>query len=144
MRLPTYPFGKEFTHIPEHVRQGLGTLKRKCAVYADFWIEEVGDFRHVRIDFTAEERHEYLRRSWAYELFIRADCPTWAADTPRIDQDIAIDADTYTSYLRDGTIIPSPYHCFAAFLGNDLEFLTCCGGGRKTVIQLKGRKAKLF
>ena len=71
MRLPTYAFGKEFTHIPEHVRQDLDTLKRECAVYADFWIEVVGDFRHVRIDFTAEERHEYLRRSWAYELFIR-------------------------------------------------------------------------
>ena len=144
MRLPTLAYGKEFTHIPEHVRQDLETLDRECAVYADHWIEEVGDFRHIRIDFTAEERNEYFRRSWAYELFIRADSPTWAAETPGIDQDIANDADTYTMVLRDGTTILSPYHCFAAFLGSHLEMLTCSNSGREVVIQLHGREAKLF
>ena len=144
MRLPTLAYGKEFTHIPEEVRQDLDTLKRECAVYTDHWIEEVGDFRHIRIDFTAEERDEYFRRSWAYELFIRADYPTWAAETPGIDQDIANDADTYTMVLRDGTTIQSPYHCFAAFLGSHLEMLTCSNSGREVVIQLDGREAKLF
>ena len=85
-RLPTYAFGKEFTHIPEHVRQDLQTLERECAIYTDHWIEEVGDFRHVKIDFTPEERDEFSRRSWAYELFLRAGYPTWAADTPCIDE----------------------------------------------------------
>ena len=144
MRLPTYAFGKRFTHIPEHVRQDLETLERECAIYTDHWIEEVGDFRHIRIDFTAEERDEFFRRSWAYELFIRADYPTWAAETPGIDQDIANDADTYTMVLRDGTIIPPPYHCFAAFLGSNLEELTCSNSDREVVIQLQGREAKLF
>ena len=144
MRLPTYAFGKEFTHIPEHVRQDLETLERECAVYTDHWIEEVGDFRHIRIDFTAEERDEFFRRSWAYELFIRADHPTWVAETPGIDQDIANDADTYTMVLRDGTIIPPPYHSFAAFLGGHLERLICSNSDRVVVIQLLGREAKLF
>ena len=144
MGLPTYALGKRFTHIPEHVLRDLQTLERECAVYTDHWIEEVGDFRHLRIDFTPEERDEFFRRSWAYELFVRAGCPTWAAETPEIDQDIAIDADTYTLVLRDGTIIPPPYHCFAAFLGSHLEMLTCSNSGREVVIQLAGRESKLF
>ena len=145
MRVPTDAAGKEFTHIPEHVRQDLETLERECAIYADLWIEEIGDFRHVRIDFTPEERDEFCRRSWAYELFLRADSPTWAAETPGIDADIAKDADTYSSALKDGGRIPPPYHCFAAFLGRDLEALCCTRTDREIVIDLiTGREAALF
>ena len=72
-RHATAAFGRTFTHIPEHVRQDLETLERECVVYTDHWIEEVGDFRRVRIDFTPEERDEFARRSWAYELFLRAE-----------------------------------------------------------------------
>ena len=134
----------EFTHIPDHVRDDLDSLSRECAVYTNHWIEEVGDFRHIRIDFTPEERDEFFRRSWAYELFIRAGYPTWAAETPGIDEDIAHDADTYSAVLRDGTEILPPYHCFAAFLGRHLEKLVCSNSGREVVIQLDGREAKLF
>ena len=143
-RLPTYAFGKEFTHIPEHVRQDLQTLERECAIYTDHWIEEVGDFRHVKIDFTPEERDEFSRRSWAYELFLRAGYPTWAADTPGIDEDIAKDADTYTMHDVDGSEIQPPNHCFAAFLGEHLEVLSCLRTDRQTVIDLAGREALLF
>ena len=134
-RHPTVAFGRTFTHIPEHVRQDLGTLERECVVYTDHWIEQIGDFRHVRIDFTPEERDEFARRSWAYELFLRAE-PTWAADVPGIDEDIARDADTYSGVLTDGTEIKPPYHCFAAFLGRHLEALVCSRNERETVIQL--------
>ena len=144
MRIPTYAFGKEFTHIPEDVRQDLETLKRECAIYTDFWIDEVSDFRHVRIDFTPDERDEFFRRSWAFELFLRADYPTWAAETPGIDNDVAKDADTYSSHHRDGTVIPPPYHCFASFLGTGLESLVCTVSNRVTVIDLKGREAAFF
>ena len=95
MRAPTYAYDKKFTHIPEHVRQDLETLDRVCAVYTDFGIDEIGAFRHVRIDFTPEEREDFFRRSWVYELFLRADRPTWAAETPGIDAQVAHDADTY-------------------------------------------------
>jgi|SRR5438045_372934 len=71
-RLPTIAFGREFTHIPEHVRQNLDTLDRESAIYSDHWIEEIGDFRHLRIRFTDDERAEFARRFWAFELFIRA------------------------------------------------------------------------
>ena len=97
-RLPTVAFGREFTHIPEHVRQNLDTLVRESAIYSDQWIEEIGDFRHVRIRFTDDERAEFARRSWAFELFIRAGHPKWARTTPGIEPDIAADADSYSPH----------------------------------------------
>jgi len=125
------------------VRQDLSTLERECAVYADHWTEEVGDFRHVRIDFTPEERSEFARRSWAYELFLRAE-PTWAAEVSEIDEDIARDADSYSVKTTDGREFKPPYHCFAAFLGRHLEALVCFRTERRTIIQLEGREAALF
>ena len=142
-RDPTVAFGRTYTHIPDHVRQDLKTLERECVVYADHWIEEVGNFRHVRIDFTPDERNEFARRTWAYELFLRAE-PTWAAEASEIDGDIARDADTYSLTLKDGSEIKPPYHCFAAFLGRHLEALICSRTERQTVIQLEGREAALF
>ena len=142
MRMPKC--NNEFTHIPDHVRQNLETLTRECVVYTDFWIDEIGDFRHVRIDFTADEREDFFRRSWAYELFLRADSPTWASETPGIDAQVAKDADTYSVHLVDGTEIPPPYHCFAAFLGKHLEQLTCTKTDRVTIIDKTGRELILF
>ena len=143
VRDPTVAFGRTFTHIPDHVRQDLETLERECVVYADHWIDEIGDFRHVRIDFTAEERDEFARRSWAYELFLRVE-PTWAAEVAGIDEDVVEDADTYSMMLKDGREIGPPYHCFAAFLGRHLEALVYSRNERETVIQLEGREAALF
>ena len=142
-RWPTVAFGRRFTHIPEHVRQDLETLERECAIYADHWIDEVGDFRHVRIDFTPEECREFARRSWAYELFVRADVK-WAAEVAGIDEDIAQVADTYSSVTVDGRTFKPPYHCFAAFLGRHLEALSCSRSERETIIHLEGKEAALF
>ncbi len=142
-RLPTVALGRRFELIPEHVRQDLETLERECAVYADFWIDELGDFRHVRIDFTPKERSEFVRRSWAYELFLGADV-TWASEVPGIDKDVAEDADTYSAVLRDGREINPPYHCSAAFLGPHLEALLCSRSERETIISLEGKEAALF
>jgi hypothetical protein len=144
-RLPTVAFGREFTHIPEHIRQDLDTLDQESAIYTDQWIEEIGDFRHVRIRLTDNESAEFARRSWAFELFLRAGCPKWARYTPDIEPDIAADADSYSPHFRDGTVIPPPYHCFAAFLGDHLEALTCgMLKERVEVIELKGKEALLF
>jgi hypothetical protein len=101
-RLPTEAFGYVFTHIPEHVRDDLESLEREGAIYGDQWIEELSNFRHVRIGFTEEECKEFVRRSWAFELWIRAGMPQWARDTPGIDQDIASEADSYVIHTRDG------------------------------------------
>ncbi len=139
----TAPSGRSFTHIPDHVRQDLDTLERECAIYTDHWIDELGDFRHVRIDFTPEERTDFARRSWAYELFLRADV-TWASEVPGIDDDIAQDADTYSGLLTDGREVLPPYHCFAAFLGPHLEALSCTRTERETIISLEGKEAALF
>jgi len=144
-RLPTEAFGYVFTHIPEHVRDDLGTLEREGAVYSDQWVEELGDFRHVRIGFAEEERKEFARRSWAYELWIRAGMPPWTRDTPGIDQDIASEADSYVMHTRDGAAFGAPYHCFAAFLGKHLEALTCgMLDERRKVIDFVGKEALLY
>ncbi len=142
-RIPTFCFNRTFTHIPEHVRQDLETLERESVIYTDHWIKEIGDFRHVKISLTTEECNEFARRSWAYELFLRAE-PMWAADVPEIDRDIARDADTYVMMHEDGTKIGPPYHCFAAFLGKELEALSCFDTERRTVISLEGRDFFLF
>src|SRR6266852_9036417 len=94
-RLPTHVFGYKFTHIQEFVREDLESLEREGVLYADHWIEELQDFRHVRIQLTPEEAREYARRSWAYELYLRAGSPKRARATPGIDPDVAHDADTY-------------------------------------------------
>jgi hypothetical protein len=131
--LSTEAFGYRFTHAPEHVRDDLGSLEREGAVYSDQWVEELGDFRHVRIQFTEEERIEFARRSWAFELWLRAGMPEWARDTPGIDEDIASEADSYA------------YHCFAAFLGKHLEALTCgMLDTRRKVIEFTGKEALLY
>lgn len=144
-RIPTEAFGYVFTHIPEHVRDDLDSLAREVAIYSDQWIEELGDFRHVRIKFTDAESKEYARRSWAFELWIRADMPHWAKDTPSIDQDIANDADSYVMRTCDGDSFGPPYHCFAAFLGEHLETLTCgMQKERIQVIELAGKEALIY
>lgn len=143
-RLPTIAFGREYTTVPDHVRVDLDSLQREGAIYADQWVEELGDFRHVRIAFTEAERIEYARRSWAYELWLRAGTPRWARDVPGIDLDVAHDADTYVMHTRSGESFGPPYHCFAAFLGNHLESLSCgTANERRKVIELSGKEALL-
>src|SRR4051812_34673404 len=108
-RLPTHAFGYVFTHIPEFVREDVSSLEREGVLYADHWIDEIGDFRHVRLAFIGDEPKEYARRSWAFELWLRAEEPHWVRDVPGIDLDVANDADTYSPVLRDGTVIPPPH-----------------------------------
>ena len=124
-RLPALAFGREFTLIPDHVREDLESLQRESAIYSNHWIEDIGDFRHVRIALTEDERLEFARRSWAFELWIRAGMPHWARDVPGIDADVAKDADSYVMHTIDGQSFGPPYHCFAAFLGEHLEAVTC-------------------
>jgi DpnII restriction endonuclease len=141
-RLPTYAFSYEFTHIPEFARDHVSSSERERVIYEDHWIEELKDFRHTRIAFTDDEAREYARRTWAYELFLRAGHPYWAKDAPNIDPDIAHDADSYAPIFRDGSKVIPPYLCFAAFLGS-LENLHKLPG-RQTVIELQGRESALF
>src|SRR5580704_14060889 len=95
-RSPTHAFGRRFTHIPESIRDDLGSIEREGALYTDHWIEDLDDFRHVRIALTEGEGKDYARRTWAYELYLRAGQPKWARYVPEIDSDIATEADAYS------------------------------------------------
>ncbi|HEX4031867.1 MAG TPA: hypothetical protein VHX20_15985 [Terracidiphilus sp.] len=134
-----------FTHIPEFARADVESLERESVLYSDHWIDELQDFRHVRIALSEDEAREYARRTWAFELYLRAGQPNWAREAPGIDADVAADADAYSPKLKDGSQIPAPYHCFAAFLGSHLEAVS--GGAlpsRQTIIELQGRESTLF
>lgn len=142
--LPTRAFGYVFRHVPEHVRDDLDTLQRESAIYSDQWVEELGDFRHVRIAFSEAECKEFSRRSWAYEQWLEAGMPPWARDTPGIDQDVAREADSYVLHTRNGESIGPPYHCFAAFLGKHLEALTCgMLDERRQIVEFTGKESLL-
>lgn len=140
-RLPTYAFGYEFTHLPEHARDDVFSLEREGVLYSDQWVDELNDFRHVRIALTPDEVQDYARRTWAFELFLRAGCPTWARDVTGIDPDVARDADSHS--LRVNPLYH--WHCFAAFLGPHLESISCGGvPERRTIIELQGKESVLF
>lgn len=145
-RASTHAFGYEFTHVPESLCADVVSLEREGVLYDDHWIDELQDFRHVRIALSENERGDYARRTWAYELYLRAGQPEWARDVPDIDRDIAKEADEYTLVnFVDGTKIGPPCHCFAAFLGYHLEALACGGfPDRETIIELQGRESALF
>jgi len=144
-RLPTHAFGYKFTHIPEHARDGVSSLEREGVLYSDQWVDELNDFRHVRLVFTLEEARDYVRRTWAFELWIRAGYPKWARDVKDIDPDVAHDADNYSPKLKNGTQIKPPYHCYAAFLGPHLEAISMGAvPERRTIIELQGKESILF
>ncbi len=127
-------FGHDFKLIDEEQLQELFSLEREGVVYTDHWIEELEDFRHVRISFTEDEIKEYVRSVWAYELFLRAGAPPLAADVPGIPQDIAHRADSYSISTSDGKKFGPPYHCPAAFYGDHLENLLCFNPGPRRII----------
>jgi hypothetical protein len=145
-RIPTHAFGYTFTHIPEFVRDDLGSLEREGVLYADHWVEELRDFRHVRIALTNDEAKDYARRCWAYELWLRARSPKWAKDVPGIDMDVANEADLYPpNNIASIVKVRRPYHCFAAFLGSHLEKVSCTSlPDRTTIIELQGKESALF
>jgi hypothetical protein len=139
-------FGHEFTCLPSNFISELRILESESAIYTDHWISYLDDFRHVRIALQEEERAEYARSMWAFELFFRAGCPKRAADVPEIPRDIAERADAYVYDLFKDIVPPSgpPHHCAAGFMGPHLEHLLCFDSGpRVVIVEEVGRAAFL-
>jgi hypothetical protein len=135
----TSAFGKNFERLNDEHLEDLFSLEREQAIYADHYIDELKDFRKVRIQFTTEEVKEYVRSLWAYELFLRAGSPRQASSVSGIPRDIARRADRYSGQLIDGRTLGPPWHCPAAFYGRELESLIC-SNRRAEVLQETGRK----
>ena len=136
-------FGKDWTAVDHSVMEELWTLEREGAIYTEHWQEHLSDFRHVRIKFTDDEKEEYVRSLWAYEMFLRAGSPPFAKDVPDIPIDIATRADEYTLVLRDGHTEGPPYHCIAGFIGEHLEGLACTNE-RDEVVEELGKAALIL
>src|SRR5579863_6361753 len=119
---------KIFDHVfhnldEDHIRDLL-TLERERAIYSDQWIDELDDFRHVRIKFNNDEVVEYVRSMKALDLF-QGGKFEWARDVKGIPQDIAARADSYQLMMTSGEVIGPPWHCPAAFMGEHLEAVVC-------------------
>lgn len=133
-------FGHDFQELDEESLRELQSLERERAVYADLWIDEIGDFRHVKIALSDAEAHEYARSMWAWELFLRAGAPARAADVPGIPPDIAARADSYQLETCDGG--SRLQHCPAGFIGPELEELFCSPlSTRRIVLEEMGSEA---
>jgi hypothetical protein len=48
-------FGHNFLNLDEHHVRELTALERERAIYTDHWIDELNDFRHVRIKLSDAE-----------------------------------------------------------------------------------------
>jgi hypothetical protein len=135
-------FERDWIKLDEEAVRDLWSLEREGAIYTDLWQDHLNDFRHVRIKFTPEEIEEYVRSYWAYELFLRAGSPEWARDVPDIPPDIARRADGYVLRTVDGKEFGPPYHCPAAFLGEELEALVCLNV-RTEILEESGKQSLL-
>lgn len=136
-------FDKDWLFIDEELSSELLSLEREGVIYTDRWQEHLCDFRHVRIRFTAKEIEEYVRGLWAYEIFLRAGSPDFAADVLEIPGDIAKRADEYVLQTRDGETIGPPHHCPAAFMTAELEDLVCYSSERVEILTEVGAEALL-
>lgn len=135
-------FNHDWVLIGEHMIQDLLTLEREGAIYADHWQDELNDFRHVQIRFAPEEIAEYVRSNWACELYLRAGSPKSARDVPEIPKDIAERADSYVMHTKYRETFGPPYHCAAAFYGEDLERLIFLNE-RSEVVSETGKQSLL-
>ena len=134
-------FGYEFAHLDESHVEDLQSLEREKAIYTDHWIDELDDFRHVRIAMSDEEIAEYLRSMVAYDLFLGSPAGP-AKDVPGIPADIAARADAYQLKTTDGGITGRPWYCPAGFMGDHLEAVLCTNE-RAQVIEEQGIAALL-
>jgi hypothetical protein len=110
-----------------HFLQDLDTLEREGATYAQFWKDDVQDFRFCRIRFKPAEIVAYVDASVAYDEFLgyveQSGDPALALD--RISN--AEIQNRVLEYNRWAESIEQydTHYCFAAFMGNHLESLTC-------------------
>lgn len=135
-------FGHDFINIDESHLKDLATLERERAVYADHWVEQLHDFRHVRIRLTQEEVSEFVRSMKAMDEF-QGSGATWAREVPTIPPDIAGRADSYSIRTRDGETFGPPWHCAAAFYGRELEEILCFSTARVEILEELGTTAFL-
>lgn len=137
-------FNQDFVHLDEDSIRNLLSIDREHAIYTDTWIDEINDFRHVRIDFTESEVRAYVESLWAYELYLAANSPPSAKTVKGINPEIADRADSYVLQTANGRQLGPPYHCAAGFLGQQLEELVCSpSASRRVILEEQGAAALL-
>ncbi|MEI9947706.1 MAG: hypothetical protein WDO74_01670 [Pseudomonadota bacterium] len=136
-------FGHDFVHLDDRAVSSLVSLEREGVIYSDQLIQELDDFRHVRIRLTTPEIQRYAAGMAALDLFLGGRAK-WARDVPEIPRDIAAEADAYQLHLADGRVLGPPHHCPAAFIGDKLEWIVCgADPSRRDVLDEQGTAAFL-
>jgi hypothetical protein len=130
-------FGHSFSKLDTHHLDDLTSLEREGAVFTDHWIDELADFRHVRIKLSDKEISEYVRSMVAFDRFLGSKAK-WARSVKSIPKDIAKRADAYVMRTKDGQVFGPPYHCAAGFMGRHLESIMC-GTSRHEILDDVGK-----
>lgn len=135
-------FGHDFGNLDSAHFEELISLEREGAIYGDYWVDGIEDFRHSRIRFSDSEKKEFVRSMKAYDLFLGSKAH-WAREVPGIPTDIAERADAYQGRTINGETFGPPYHCPAAFLGRALEIVMCFDPSRREILEEQGTAAFL-
>lgn len=116
-------FNHTFNNTSEFLLNDLETLQREGSTYADFV-----DLGYCRINFKPKEIVEYVEAAKAYDEFLglknKYDSAERALDEITNSR-IRERAKTYNEWAT--SMGQDTHYCFAAFLGNELEDLTCGG-----------------
>jgi len=122
-------FDREFRHLSPDFLQDLDTLEKEGSIYTQFWQADVQDFRFCRIRFRPGEIVAYVDAIMAYDEFLG-----YCEDT---GEPVTALAQISDSTIRNRVLEYNRWtasvgqhdtlYCFAAFIGEHLEDLTCGG-----------------
>jgi hypothetical protein len=120
-------FGQRFENLPSDFEAELQSLSLESAIYSYLWNEEDHEFWHTRIRFRPDELVGYVDAMRALDQF-------YSATESGLGGEVALDrvssreirarVRAYNQWATANNV-PEQMYCPAAFMGEDLEELTC-------------------
>lgn len=120
-------FDQRFEHLPSGFEVELESLSLESAIYNYLWHDEDHEFRHTRIRFRPNELVRYVDAMRALDKFYsaRASGLNNEAALDRVaSKEIRARVRAYNEWATENNHLEQLY-CPAAFIGEDLEDLTC-------------------
>jgi hypothetical protein len=119
-------FGHRFEHLPSELEAALQSLSLESAIYSYLWNEDDHEFWQTRVRFRPDELVAYIDAMRALEEFYAASASGISAEVAldRIsNREIRARVHSYNDWAAANSL--DQLYCPAAFLGEDLEELTC-------------------
>jgi hypothetical protein len=120
-------FGQRFEHLPSEIEAELQSLSLESAIYSHLWNEEDHEFWHTRIRFRPDELVRYVDAMRALDEFYSAresGIDVEAALGGVSSREVRARVRAYNEWATANNYLDQLY-CPAAFIGEDLEELTC-------------------